>query len=182
MSSATAPELPNPWAAFLTDVDRELPQEVEVHCLGGFVAAFYYDLPRPTNDLDYIEVIPYDAMTTLREIAGVESRLARKHRLYFQHVGVASLPESYDERLTEFFPGTFRRLRLFMLDPYDLALSKLCRNSPIDRADVAQLAAVVPLDADLLQARYRDELRPIIVGNPDQHDLTLKMWLEAYFR
>ena len=173
--------MPNPWRAFLVDVDRRLPRSIEIHCLDGFVAALYYDLPRPTNDLDYIEVVPHDAMATLQEIAGVESPLAEKHRVHVQHVGVASLPESYAERLTEPFPRRFERLRLFALDAHDLALSKLTRNSPIDRDDVAQLARAVPLDAKLLRARYRRELRPIIIGDPERHDRTLAMWIEAYF-
>jgi hypothetical protein len=50
------------------------------------------------------------------------------------------------------------------LEPHDLALSKLVRNSPIDRHDVRQLARAVPLNADILRARYRAELRPIIIG------------------
>jgi hypothetical protein len=182
MPSATLPELPNPWRAFLVDVDGQLPRTIEIHCLGGFVAAFYCDLPRPTNDLDYVEVVPHDAMATLQKIAGIESSLAKKHRVHFQHVGVASLPESYAQRLTELFSGRFRRLRLLALDPHDLALSKLTRNSPIDRADVAQLAKAVPLDANVLRARYQRELRPIIIGDSAQHDRTLEMWIEAYFR
>lgn len=120
-------------------------------------------------------------MATLQEIAGVDSPLARKHRVHLQYVGVASVPESYAERLTEVLPGPFQRLRLFALDPHDLALSKLTRNSPIDRADIAQLAKAVPLDANRLRARYRQELRPIIIGDPAQHDRTLEMWIEAYF-
>lgn len=120
-------------------------------------------------------------MATLQEMAGVESPLAEKHRVHVQHVGVASLPESYAERLTEIFPRRFERLRLLALDAHDLALSKLTRNSPIDRDDVAQLARAVPLDARLLRARYRRELRPIIIGDPEQHDRTLAMWIEAYF-
>lgn len=181
MPSATPRELPNPWRAFLVDVDAQLPRPIEIHCLGGFVATFYYDLPRPTNDLDYVEVIPRDAMATLQEIAGIASPLAKKHRVHFQHVAVASLPESYTERLTDLLSGRFRRLRLFALDPHDLALSKLIRNSPVDRADVEQLAKAVPLDAALLRARYRYELRPIIIGDPERHDRTLEMWIEAYF-
>ena len=173
MSSATPPELPNLWRAFLVDVDGQLPRPIEIHCLGGFVAAFYYDLPRPTNDLDYIAVVPHDAMATLQEIAGIESPLAKKYRVHFQHVGVASPPESYAERLTELFPEKFRRLRLFALEPHDLALSKLTRNSPIDRDDVAQLAKAVPLDARVLRARYQRELRPIIIGDPEQPSLPI---------
>src|SRR5438094_10452376 len=112
MPSATRPELPNPWRAFLVDVDGQLPRPIAIHCLGGFVAALYYDLPRPTNDLDYIEVIPHAASETLQEIAGIESPLAKKHGVHLQHVGVASLPESYAERLTHIFPGRLQRLQL----------------------------------------------------------------------
>jgi hypothetical protein len=54
----------------------------------------------------------------------------------------------------------------------------LTRNSPIDREDVAQLANAVPLDASLLRARYRRELRPIIIGDPERHDLTPGMWIQ----
>ena len=174
-------DVPNPWRSFLVDVDRRMPQAVEIHCLGGFVAAFYCDLPRPTNDIDYIEVVPHEALATLQDIAGVGSPLAEKHRVHLQHAGVASLPESYAERLTEILPGMLPRLRLLALDPHDLALSKLARNSPIDRDDVARLATAVPLDASLLRERYRKELRPIIIGDAERHDRTLDMWIEAYF-
>ena len=175
------PELRSPWREFLSEVDRRLPGPVELHCLGGFVAAMHYHLDRPTNDLDYIEIVPREAMHVLEEIAGRESQLAKKYRLYFQHVAVASLPESYAERLTELFPGRFQNLRMLALDPHDLALSKLARNSPVDREDVAHLAKIVPLDPALLRTRYQQELRPIVIGDAERHDRTLEMWIESYF-
>jgi len=101
--------------------------------------------------------------------------------LHFERVAAASLPESYGERLTGLFPGRFRNPRLFALDPHDLALSKLTRNSPVDRDDVAHLAKTVPLDPALLRTRYRKELRPIVIGDPERHDRTLEMWIESYF-
>lgn len=73
------------------------------------------------------------------------------------------------------------RLRLRALDPHDLALSKLARNSPIDREDVAQRARAIPLDPNLLRSRYQRELRPIVIGDLSRHDRTLEMWIEAYF-
>ncbi len=182
MRSATRREIPPPWPAFLAHVDRELPREIALHCLGGFIAALNYDLPRPTNDLDYVEAVPHDAMDLLQRIAGVGSALAKRYRVHLQHVGVASLPESYAERLTEISPASLRRLRLLALEPHDLALSKLARNSPIDRDDVARLSKAVPLDADTLRARYHAEVRPTIIGDPERHDRTLEMWIEAYFR
>jgi len=120
-------------------------------------------------------------MAELQRIAGPDSELAKKHRLHFQHVGGASPPESYAERLTELHPGHFRNLRLFEFEAHDLALSKLARNSPVDREDVAYLAKVVPLDSVVLQTRYREELRPIIIGDREYHDRTLQMWIESYF-
>ena len=119
-------------------------------------------------------------METLQRIAGRTSPLARKHRLYFQHVGVASLPESYVERLTELLPGAFDNLRMLALEAHDLVLSKLARNHPVDREDIAYLARTVPLRADVLRQRYREELRSIIIGDPEVHDRTLDMWIEAY--
>ncbi len=181
MPSATLPDLPPPWREFLKEVDRLLPGHVQLHCLGGFLVAVRYGFPRPTSDVDYIEIIPYDAMEVLQRIAGSESQLAKKHRLYFQHVAVASLPESYVERLTELFPAHFEKLRLFEVEAHDLALSKLARNHPIDRDDVAYLAKAVPLNPDVLRTRYQQELRPIIIGDPEKHDLTLEMWIESYF-
>jgi Nucleotidyltransferase of unknown function (DUF6036) len=182
MLSATPAELPDSWRRFLSDVDGLLPVRVHLHCLGGFVLAIRHRLPRTTSDVDYVEVVPRDAIETLQGIAGRTSPLARKHRLYFQHVGVASLPESYVERLTELLPGTFENLKLLAPDAHDLALSKLARNHPVDREDVAYLARTVPLSADVLRERYRKELRPIIIGDSRAHDRTLEMWIEAYLQ
>ncbi|MBI2323032.1 MAG: hypothetical protein HYU88_13305 [Chloroflexi bacterium] len=134
-------------------MDQQLPGPVELHCLGGFVAATLHGLSRPTNDVDYVEIVPQHALQVVEQLAGRESVLARRSGVYFQHVTVASLPESYDGRLTALFPARFRNLRLFALDPHDLALSKLSRNSPVDREDVAYLANAVPLDSGLLQDR-----------------------------
>ena len=44
------------------------------------------------------------------------------------------------------------------------------------------LARVVPLEATVLQARYRAELRPTIIGDVDRHDRMLALWIEAYWR
>ncbi len=69
------------------------------------------------------------------------------------------------------FPLTLNHLRLFALDPYDLALSKLERNTQRDRDDVRHLARTVTFDLNLLQERYKKELRPYL-GNPEREDLT----------
>lgn len=180
MPSATPPELSSPWREFLLEVDASLTEPVTLQCIGGFIATVRYGLARSTADIDYVEIVPFDKLSLLQTLAGPGSSLARTHGLYFQHVVVATLPESYVERLTVLFPGRLRHLTLLALEAHDLALSKLGRNSPIDREDVAYLANTVPLDPDLLRRRYERELRPIAIGNLERLDATIEMWIEAY--
>jgi Nucleotidyltransferase of unknown function (DUF6036) len=170
--------IPEPWQSFLSDIDASLHEDVELHCLGGFVVTVLYDLARPTADVDVVAITPRSEIESVMRLAGQGSDLHRKHKVYLQLVGVASVPESYEERLTEIFPGGFKRLRLLALDPYDLALSKIERNTQRDRDDVKHLARIVPFDLDELQERYQKELRPDL-ANPDREDLTLKLWIEV---
>lgn len=84
--------LPKPWPDFLKTIDSELSQTVHLHCLRGFVLAALYRIPRYTGDLDYIEVIPHEATDEIETIAGRESALASKYKLFLQSVGIADLP------------------------------------------------------------------------------------------
>ena len=104
--------------------------------------------------------------------------LHKKYKICLDHVGVVHVPENYEERLAEIFPKAFKHLRLFALDPYDLALSKLERNVQRDRDDVLHLARTVPFDPEVLKGRYQNELR-WQMGHPDREDLTLRLWIEA---
>ncbi len=171
----------SPWAEFLAELDAVLPTPVQLHCVGGFVAKFLYGLPRPTGDVDYVSVFPSQAQKELQEIAGLGSSLSKRFRLQLQYVAVNALPEGYHARLVEMFPGRFKKLRLYGLDPYDLVLSKLERNSPKDREDVQYLARTRHLDPRVLRERYERELRPYL-ANEERHDLTLKLWLSYFER
>jgi uncharacterized nucleotidyltransferase DUF6036 len=107
-------------------------------------------------------------------------RLHAGDRDLFRHLDVVTVAthlDSYESRLTEMFPDTFRHLRLLALDPYDLVLTKLTRNSDRDRADLEYLATAVPLDATVLRERYNSEMRAY-VSVPEREDLTLDLWIE----
>ncbi len=175
MSRDTVPE---PWRSFLADIDAAVSDGLELHCIGGFAVSLYYGLSRPTGDLDVVGVAPHTA-SWLEKTAGRNSALHRKHKLHLQIVTVATLPDSYAERLTEMFPGAFSRLKLLVLDPYDLALSKLFRNLEVDMEDVKHLATACNLDLEVLGRRYHEELRPYVIGPVDRHDRTLELWMAA---
>ena len=97
--------------------------------------------------------------------------------VYVHHVGIVTVPESYEDRLIPIFPDAYRRVRLTGLEAHDLALSKLERNSGRDREDVKFLARTVPLDLRILEDRYRSELRPYLAA-AERHDLTMRLWIE----
>ena len=169
--------IPEPWKSFLSEIDEAAKDEIELHCLGGFVIKILYGLQRPTADIDVLPIASNREIESVMTLASEGSKLHSKHKVYLQVVGVAPVPDSYEERLTEMFPQAFRHLRLFALDPDDLALTKLERNTQVDRDDVKHMASVVPFDLELLETRYREEMRPNL-GNPKREDLTLRLWIE----
>jgi len=169
-----------PWLSFLRDVDRALGEPIEVHCFGGFVLSVQWGLPRPTGDVDFIEVRPAAAGGELLRLAGDGTRLAEKHHLHFQRVTIAEYPERYEDRLIEMKPSGFRRLRLRALEVHDAVLAKLSRNSPRDRADVEFLARKGVLERRVLKVRFDAELRPYLL-NEARETLTLQLWLDEFF-
>ncbi len=174
------PALSGRWRTFLTDLDGQLPAPVQLHCLGGFVLAVCYGLPRPTGDVDYIAAIPRSGSENVQALAGESSKLARKHGLHFQYVTIADVPEDYEQRLIRIFAQDFVNLRLCALEAHDLVLAKLSRNHPKDLEDAKFLAGAGWLRPEILRQRYRQELRPNL-ANERRHDLTLQLWLEACF-
>lgn len=69
-------EVPEPWNTFLREVNEQLDHEVNLHCYGGFVVAMRYGFERPTGDVDFLAVVPSNALRELLSIAGKGSALA----------------------------------------------------------------------------------------------------------
>ena len=170
--------IPEPWFSFLREMDESVAEPIEFHCLGGFVITLFYGLERSTSDVDVISVTPRQTVLHLIEIAGEGSALHRKYGVYLDVVGIATVPENYEERLTKINTDEFQNIKLFALDAYDIALAKIERNIQRDRDDVKHLARVKPFDIEVLKSRYENELR-VYLGNPDREDLTLKLWIDA---
>lgn len=161
----------------MTEIDTVLERETHFHCLGGFVIAMLYNLKRETSDLDFISCIPRENDLRFYELAGEGSKLYKKYGVYLDPVKIATVPDNYEDRLIEMFPGELNYLKLFALDPYDLALSKLERNLEIDREDMVYLAQNVPLNLEIFKQRYDDELRVYLEDNI-RHRSTFNLWVE----
>ncbi len=115
----------------------------------------------------------------MEALAGRESELAKKHRVYLQHLGaIPDLPEDYEQRLKALNVG-LPKLKLMVLDPYDLALSKLTRNSPKDRDDVKAIAGKLQLSFKELMNIFEPEMKPWL-PNLERHERTLQLWREYF--
>lgn len=111
--------IPEPWLSFLRELDSSLHEEVRLDCMGGFVVTMVYGFSRPTADLDVLEIAPTAAGRSMLELGRQGGPLHKEYKIYLDRVGVAKVPENYQDRLTEIFPGVFKHLRLLALDPYD---------------------------------------------------------------
>ena len=172
-------EVKEPWLSFLRDVDQELDGPIEVHCLGGFVLGVLWDLPRPTGDIDFIEIRPGKATEELLGVAGEGTPLATRYGLHFQRVGIAACPHGYESRLTDITPPRLRHLKIRAFEGHDIVLAKVSRNSPRDRYDVEFLAKKGALNRRLLEERFATEMRPYLL-NETRETPTLDLWLEEF--
>jgi hypothetical protein len=104
-----------------------------------------YGLERPTADLDVIELAPQQASDRVMWLAMEGGPLHRNYRIYLDRVGVAVIPENYEDRLVEMYPGACQHFRLMALDPYDIALSKLEQNNQKDHGRAKSLGAITSI-------------------------------------
>jgi hypothetical protein len=167
--------LHEPWASFLRDLDTHLLEPTDLHCLGGFVLSELYGLERTTADVDILETTKGTGPARLLALAGRNSPLHKRHKVFLDIVTIASVPDQYESRLVDLAAGRFRNLHLKALELHDLVLAKLERNTDRDREDLKRLAR--GLDANVLRERYRHELRPQL-GRPEREDLTLVLWID----
>ena len=170
-------EPPEPWRGFLVALDSLIAKPVDLHCIGGFVVALQYGSSRETSDIDVLAARGTAQLAEIERLAGEGSSLHKRFRVYLQPVGIAIYPEDYEQRLIRMWPkAEFERVRLFALEPHDLALTKIERNSDVDRQDVVALARAGLIDAATLRTRYDKEFRPNIAAGVEKVDLTIYLW------
>ncbi len=75
------------------------------------------------------------------------------------------------------YSGQLKKIRLFAVEPHDLALMKLERNAERDRVDVMFLAGQGLVTASELVRRYRAEMRSYIGVPEHSTDITLQLWV-----
>lgn len=170
---------PSPWKEFLLELDEQVNEDCRLPVFGGFAVTMAYGLSRATSDIDVLDIAPNHLVRTLTELGGKASHLASKYKVYLDIVGIANPPYEYESRLRPIYGGAFKHLHLLVMDPYDLALTKLKRDSDKDFQDVLQLAQKIPFDLALFERRYREELRENTTGRAEDNDAVFYRWKAA---
>ena len=138
---------PSPWKEFLQDPDAVVTEACRLPCFGGFAVTLEYGISRLTSDIDVLDVAPPRMVAALTKEGGKGSPLAIKHRVYLDIVGIANAPYDYESRLRPMYPGAFQNIHLLVMDPYDVALTKLKRDSDKDFFSSVQASSRPPRES-----------------------------------
>lgn len=82
VDSPQLPLPPEPWLGFLSKLDESAEEQIDFHCLGGFVVAFAYGLARPTSDIDVLLFVPKTEAARLVSLGQKQSALHELYKVY----------------------------------------------------------------------------------------------------
>ena len=144
--------------AFLSAIDEELAAAapgatLEVYHIGRSALVWEYDYLATTSDIDILQPRGGQELVdlALKEF-GRGTDKAKEYDLYIEVVnpGLPPMPGGYEQRAHQ-VEGSWKVLKVYHLDPHDLAASKLRRFAAKDRADIRQLCDLGHLDPDRLE-------------------------------
>jgi hypothetical protein len=144
--------------AFLAAVDDALiasaaGQVLDIYHIGRSALVWEYDYIETTGDIDILRPTGGDVLIELAlSLFGRETEGASTHGLYLDVVfeALPPMPGGYKGRAKQ-VEGSWKVLRVFHLDPHDMAASKLRRFAARDRQDIRQLCDWGHLDPNRLQ-------------------------------
>ena len=166
---------PDDLLKFLTSVDAALSGPESVTVIEGSASVLHYGVPRGTRDID---ALPPPSPRLVQAIKSAEQESGLK--IPFQFVGVAELPENYEDRLEKLRDCSFVNLTVLIPEAHDLVLARFMRGDIRDFEAAKELHSRRPLDADVLVSRYLDEMGAAM-GDQGRLDLNVYAGIESVF-
>jgi hypothetical protein len=142
------PTRPETIRQFFEELGSRLHKTVKVNVGGSGALILTGYLSRQTQDLDVVDELPED----IRSLHKTLDSLMQRYRLQLAHFQSHYLPAGWEQRVHSLEP--FGRLRVFLVDVYDVFLSKLFSAREKDRDDLRALAP--QLDRETLVRRLKD--------------------------
>lgn len=163
---------------YLEEIDGTLERPIELTIIGGAALILEYHHIRVTYDIDVLNT-PDARM--LSSFIDQHRTLHDKYNIPIHVIDSSFFPVTDDflENRIEYAKGTFKHLRIFILDLYDLVLSKLDRCSSKDRDDIQWLKENFVIDVDRLIKAYQEGRLNAL--NPGRVDGNFLYILDAVF-
>ena len=124
---------------------RGIRGPIEVHIAGSIPTLIKGLTARPTTDIDFVDEVPAE----LRTQRAVVRRIEAEFGLTLSHVQSHYLPAHWQDR--RHWLGDFGGLRVYVVDEYDIFVSKLSSKKEKHQSDLGVLA--LKLDKEI--ARHR---------------------------
>jgi hypothetical protein len=156
---------------FFTHLGKKLRQTIRVEIAGSVALILPGYLSRHTEDIDVVGEVPKD----IRDDHALVSALETSYGLKLGHVQTHYFPAGWRDRVHSF--DVFDRLQVFLVDVYDVALSKLFSARLKDLEDLRVLKPQV--DKDVLTARFRSSAGDFLAA-PRLKQLAQDNWQILY--
>ncbi len=149
-------------------VDARLKKQIALYIIGGASAILGYNVTKVTNDVDVDGAIDSD----LNQIFDEEAKKLNLD-LYLSSKGVFFPPDDYRSR-TKFKEFPKNKLRVWYLNQYDLAISKIDRGLDKDFDDIKRVHEKSPYDRDKLINIFNEEyINVVATGNLREKKMNL---------
>lgn len=142
-------------------VDARIDKKIDIFVIGGAAAIVGYGIQKFTQDVDLDNSVD----PQLDEIFKSEAR-AMGFELYLSSKGVFFPPDGYRSRM-KFLDFPKRNLRVYYLDKYDLAISKIDRGIQKDMDDIVAVHEKSPFELEeLINIFSKEYITVAAVGDP----------------
>jgi Nucleotidyltransferase of unknown function (DUF6036) len=165
------PTRPETIKQMLRDVGVEIRKPVTTYLAGAGSLILQGLLNRRTQDLDFIDEVPKE----VRALGERLHELERTHRLELGHVQQHYFPSGWNQRVHS--QPEFGRMRVFLVDGYDIFLSKLSSRREKDKQDLEVLIKV--LDKETLSRKLKETCQGFLAMEKLREDME-KNWYSLY--
>lgn len=160
----------NPINTNLKDLENflqliaDLNVEIELFAIGG-TAMVLRNIKESTKDIDFLTTANYDFLSNAFRLAGLKendkSQLCNKWYLndetridifYSEHIVGVTLPEDW-KNLSEHIRN-IGKLKLFILNWYDIIITKIARSEKRDIDDILKIIKTQNINFNKLKRRY----------------------------
>ncbi len=164
---------------FLHDIDAQLnlKKTYSLYLLGGSALLLYYGSHRSTVDID---LVSSDEAKDILKIAGRNSKLSKEHNGLYVDVpadGMYLISENFEEEARE-FKESFKNIRVYVLDPYTLIISKISRLENKDFQDIEFLFTTQKLSLAILEKKYKQAVTTFAEEIDTYHFSLVKKFLK----